>query len=82
MPFARHFGADKKVYRFILTIKGRSGWEENRTLWDIAHCSVIISSTDHELYGCLEQGENGGGWNGKGRLLGGAVKSCRAKNIS
>ena len=44
--------------------------------------SLTYLLTDHEPHGYLEERENGGGWNGKGRLLGGAMKSCRAKSIS
>lgn len=36
----------------------------------------------HEPYECLKEKENSEGRNGKGRLLGGAMRSCRAKRES
>ena len=43
---------------------------------------MIMSSMDHEPYECSKEKKNSEGWNGKGRLLGGAMRSCRAKRES
>lgn len=39
----------------------------------------MMPNMDHELCGCLEGREISGGWKGKGRLLGGAMRHKRTK---